>query len=179
MMDAHESRPATRARHAPTYAHLFLAGLIALVGGAIIGSVADDGNDRSEFSPPDKNEVVATLQWGSPTDVEIEFIWMNTPATRGGGDSIFGSSAGYYESETLTLAKATITNVTQSRLRIGEFDLHLKAANGVVLDTMVQSVDSTIDAGETKDVHFRKWIPTPLVGTVAGFSGGLQYTKGQ
>ena len=111
MMDAHESRPATRARHAPTYAHLFLAGLIALVGGAIIGSVADDGNDRSEFSPPDKNEVVATLQWGSPTDVEIKFIWMNTPATRGGGDSIFGSSAGYYESETLTLAKATITNV--------------------------------------------------------------------
>ena len=179
MMDAPESRPATKARHAPTYAHLFLAGLIALVGGAIIGSVVDAGNDPSNFSPPDRNEVVATLQWGSPTAVEIEFIWMNTPAIRGGGDRILENGAGYYDSETLTLAKATIRNVTQSMLWIGELDLHLKAANGVVLDTMVQSVDSTIDAGETRDIHFRKWIPTPLVGAVSGFSGGLLYTESE
>ena len=177
MADAPETHPAKTARLAPTYAQLFLAGLIALVGGAVVGSVAGNGSNRSDFSPPDRNEVEATLHWGSPTAVEIEFIWMSTPATRGGSDSIFGGSPGYYESETLTLAKAAIRNVTQSKLRIGELDLHLKAANGVVLDTMVQSVDSTIDAGETRDIHFRKWIPTPLVGAVMGFSGGLQYTK--
>jgi len=176
-MDAPEAHPAITAKHAPTYAHLFLAGLIALVGGAIVGSVAGNGSGRSEFSPPDLNEVEATLHWGSPTDVEIEFIWMSTSATRGGSDSIFGDNSGYYESETLTLAKAAIKNVSQSRIRIGELDLHLKAANGVVLDTMAQSVDAKIEAGETREIHFRKWIPTPLVGSVVGFSGGLQYTE--
>ena len=177
MTDAPEAHPATTAKHAPTYAHLFLAGLIALVGGAMVGSVAGNGSGRSDFSPPDLNELEATLHWGSPTEVEIEFIWMSTAATRGASDSIFGDNPGYHEAETLTLAKATIENVSQSRIRIGELDLHLKAANGVVLDTMAQSVDARIDAGETREVHFRKWIPTPLVGSVVGFSGGLQYTE--
>ena len=138
MTDAAEAHPATTAKHAPTYAHLFLAGLIALVGGAIVGSVAGNGGGRSEFSPRDLNEVEATLHWGSPTEVEIEFIWMSTAATRSGSDSIFGDNPGYHESDTLTLAKATIENVSQARIRIGELDLHLKAANGAGYDGTVR-----------------------------------------